>query len=146
TATNAMALFLAINTSGLALLPTGVIAVRASLGSQEAGAIVLPTFLMSVICLFVAVVTTKVLIFSLGRGETVVRPVTTPSFDWNQELSEVSKTLGQAPVVSARRAWVMRGLLLLVLTVLGVGFYLRMTNQAFRFTSGAWSLTQLTLT
>src|SRR5690606_37790896 len=33
TATNAMALFLAINTSGITLLPTGVIAIRAAAGS-----------------------------------------------------------------------------------------------------------------
>src|SRR5690606_12061665 len=35
-ATNAMVMFLAINTSGVAVLPLGVIAVRATLGSQDA--------------------------------------------------------------------------------------------------------------
>lgn len=35
TATNAMVLFLAINTAGLAFLPSGVAALRASLGSQD---------------------------------------------------------------------------------------------------------------
>ena len=35
TATNAMVLFLAINTAGLAILPSGVAALRASLGSQN---------------------------------------------------------------------------------------------------------------
>jgi spore maturation protein SpmA len=35
TATNAMVLFLAINTAGLAILPSGVAALRASLGSQD---------------------------------------------------------------------------------------------------------------
>ena len=46
TATNAMALFLAINTSSITLLPTGVIALRASLGSAEPAAI-LPTTLFA---------------------------------------------------------------------------------------------------
>jgi spore maturation protein SpmA len=46
TATNAMALFLAINTSSITLLPTGVIALRASLGS-EAPAAILPTTLFA---------------------------------------------------------------------------------------------------
>ncbi|MCX7945474.1 MAG: hypothetical protein N2557_00665 [Hydrogenophilus sp.] len=46
TATNAMAMFLAINTSGLTLLPTGVIALRATLGSAEPAAI-LPTTLFA---------------------------------------------------------------------------------------------------
>ena len=46
TATNAMALFLAINTSSITLLPTGVIALRASLGATEPAAI-LPTTLFA---------------------------------------------------------------------------------------------------
>jgi spore maturation protein SpmA len=48
TATNAMALFLAINTSSVTLLPTGVIALRASLGSAEPAAI-LPTTLFATV-------------------------------------------------------------------------------------------------
>jgi spore maturation protein SpmA len=49
TATNAMALFLAINTSSVTLLPTGVIALRASAGSQDPAGI-LPTTLFATIC------------------------------------------------------------------------------------------------
>ena len=46
TATNAMVLFLAINTSGLALLPTGIIGLRAYHGSIDPAAI-FPTTLMA---------------------------------------------------------------------------------------------------
>lgn len=46
TATNAMVLFLAINTSGLALLPTGIIGLRALEGSKDPAAI-FPTTLMA---------------------------------------------------------------------------------------------------
>ncbi len=46
TATNAMVLFLAINTSGLALLPTGIIGLRALEGSVDAAAI-FPTTLVA---------------------------------------------------------------------------------------------------
>ncbi len=49
TATNAMVLFLAINTSGLALLPTGVIALRARYGSIDP-AIIFPTTLIATAC------------------------------------------------------------------------------------------------
>jgi len=49
TATNAMVRFLAINTSGLALLPTGVIALRAAAGSSDPAAI-LPTTLFATTC------------------------------------------------------------------------------------------------
>jgi spore maturation protein SpmA/spore maturation protein SpmB len=48
TATNAMALFLAINTSSVTLLPSGVIALRAAAGSSDPAAI-LPTTLFATI-------------------------------------------------------------------------------------------------
>jgi len=48
TATNAMALFMAINTSSVTLLPTGVIALRAAAGSVDPAAI-LPTTLSATI-------------------------------------------------------------------------------------------------
>jgi spore maturation protein SpmA len=49
TATNAMVLFLAINTSSITILPTGVIALRAAAGSADPAAIV-PTTLFATIC------------------------------------------------------------------------------------------------
>lgn len=49
TATNAMVLFLAINTSSVTLLPTGVIALRAAAGSADPAGI-LPTTLFATIC------------------------------------------------------------------------------------------------
>lgn len=59
TATNAMALFLAINTSSVTLLPTGVIALRAAAGSTDPAGI-LPTTLFATICsTTVAIVTAK---------------------------------------------------------------------------------------
>ena len=48
TATDAMALFLAVNTSSVTLLPTGVIALRAAAGSTDP-AIILPTTLLATI-------------------------------------------------------------------------------------------------
>jgi len=59
TATNAMALFLAINTSSVTLLPTGVIALRAAAGSQNPAGI-LPTTLFATICsTIVAIIAAK---------------------------------------------------------------------------------------
>ncbi|MEK9753559.1 MAG: nucleoside recognition domain-containing protein [Rhodospirillaceae bacterium] len=49
TASDSMALFLAINTSSVTILPTGVIALRAAAGSQDAAGIV-PTTLFATIC------------------------------------------------------------------------------------------------
>ena len=55
TATNSMALFLAINTSSITLLPTGVIALRAASGSVEPAAI-LPSTLFATACATVAAI------------------------------------------------------------------------------------------
>ncbi|MEX0729425.1 MAG: nucleoside recognition domain-containing protein [Aquisalimonadaceae bacterium] len=55
TATDSMALFLAINTSSITLLPTGVIALRAAAGSAQPAAI-LPTTLFATVCATIAAV------------------------------------------------------------------------------------------
>lgn len=55
TASNSMALFLAINTSGITLLPTGVIAIRAAAGSADPAAI-LPTTLFATACATIAAI------------------------------------------------------------------------------------------
>jgi spore maturation protein SpmA len=61
TATNAMVLFLAINTSSVTLLPTGVIALRASAGSIDPAGI-LPTTLFATVCsTTVAIIAVKLL-------------------------------------------------------------------------------------
>ena len=60
-ATDAMALFLAINTSNVALAPLGVIALRASVGSTNAGGIWLPTLVATACSTAVAIVAAKTL-------------------------------------------------------------------------------------
>ena len=61
TATNAMVLFLAINTSNVALAPLGVIALRASLGSADAAGIWLPTLLATSFSTLVGILAAKLL-------------------------------------------------------------------------------------
>jgi len=58
-ATNSMVLFLAINTSGVAVFPTGVMAIRASLGSVDTAGIILPSMLATACSTVVAVITAK---------------------------------------------------------------------------------------
>ena len=55
TATNAMCLFLAINTSSIALLPLGVISVRAAAGASNPAAIWIPSTLATLCSTFVGV-------------------------------------------------------------------------------------------
>jgi spore maturation protein SpmA len=60
-ATNSMALFLVINTSGVAVLPLGVIAVRATLGSHDAAGIIVPTLIATMTSTIVSVIACKLL-------------------------------------------------------------------------------------
>ena len=61
TATNAMALFLAINTSSVTLLPTGVIALRAAAGSDDPAGIVPTTLVATIVSTTVAIIMAKLL-------------------------------------------------------------------------------------
>jgi len=56
TATNAMVLFLAINTAGLAILPTTVVALRASAGSKDPAGILFTTWFASACATLAAIV------------------------------------------------------------------------------------------
>ena len=66
TATNAMVLFLAINTAGLAILPSGIIGIRAALGSADASGIFFPTWFASASATLVGV-TAALLLSRLPR-------------------------------------------------------------------------------
>jgi spore maturation protein A len=61
TATNAQVLFLAINTASLQLVPTTVIALRASAHSSDPAGILLPTLMSTLCALCVAIVSAKLL-------------------------------------------------------------------------------------
>ncbi len=61
TATNAMCLFLAINTSSVTLLPLGVITVRAAAGATSPAAILVPSLLATICSTTVAILMAKTL-------------------------------------------------------------------------------------
>ncbi|TVP61940.1 MAG: spore maturation protein [Nodularia sp. (in: Bacteria)] len=61
TATPAMCLFLAINTSSVTLLPLGVITVRASAGASNPAAIILPSIIATIVSTAVAIIASKLL-------------------------------------------------------------------------------------
>ena len=78
TATNAMVLFLAINTSNVALAPLGVIALRASLGSEDAAGIWLPTFIATSFSTLVGILAAKLFqrlpVFAVKEVRAVTEP------------------------------------------------------------------------
>jgi spore maturation protein SpmA len=61
TATNAMCLFLAINTSNVAILPLGVITIRAVAGSSSPAAIMVPSLIATSCSTIVAIIAAKLL-------------------------------------------------------------------------------------
>jgi spore maturation protein A len=61
TATNAQALFVAINTASLQLVPTTVIGMRVAAGSRDPAGILLPTLLATACALTMAIVSAKLL-------------------------------------------------------------------------------------
>ncbi|MBF0097611.1 MAG: spore maturation protein [Magnetococcales bacterium] len=81
TATNAMALFLALNTASITLVPSSVIAVRAALGSREPAAILATTLFATLCATVVAVIASRVLqgwtrpVTVVAQGEVVVAEV-----------------------------------------------------------------------
>jgi spore maturation protein SpmA len=83
TATDSMALFLAINTSSVTLLPTGVIALRAAAGSRDPAGI-LSTTLFATVCSTLAAIGAAFLykrFFRNGRPEESVRAGSAPETD-----------------------------------------------------------------
>ena len=128
TATNAMVLFLAINTSGLALLPTGIIGLRALEGSADPAAI-FPTTLLATACSTVVGISVAI---GLSRLPFFSRSSPAPSPDLPpRERTSVVDLLpfaGAAAVMAglvflvftykeAASAWIMPGLILGMLTV-----------------------------
>jgi spore maturation protein SpmA len=109
TATNAMALFLAINTAGLALLPSGIIGVRAALGSANAAGIWIPTWFASA-CATVVGVTAAILLSRLPRYRDSEPPAPTINGP-SARVADISAEPSAAepgPVASSGRQWLGR--------------------------------------
>lgn len=106
--TNAMSLFLAINTSGVAVLPLGVIAVRATLGSNDPAGIIIPSVLATFASTTVAVLVAKALqnrrAFTVEKAlegaDPIERAESGESLDAALEQAEAS-----AVEVPAARGW-----------------------------------------
>ena len=111
TATNAMVLFLAINTAGLAILPSGVIGVRAALGSADAAGIWVPTWFASG-CATLVGVTAALLLARLPRYRATEPPPATVSplaeTADGRNAADPDDTAPAASGPSPRRRWLAR--------------------------------------
>ena len=88
-ATNAMCLFLAINTSSVTLLPLGVITIRASAGAADPASILIPSLLATIVSTTVAIIATKL----MQRG--------TPDCAMSEDPAEVEE---KQPEVTGNKA------------------------------------------
>ena len=153
TATNAMALFLAINTAGLAVLPSGMIGVRASLGSQDAAGIFFPTWFASGSATIVGI-TAALLLSRVGRYRRTKPPAVdaaasaTPPEPEQARATDVAETgPGEAPEPSAGRVWIARAFWIGLLVLAGLDFLARLDTgsalDAFRGMTSFWMLPAL---
>ncbi len=110
-ATDSMALFLAINTAGIAVIPTGVMAVRASLDSTNPGGIFVPSILATLCSTITAIAVAKFLarrkIFSLDRY--------TSRFPEEAEVEEDDTGEFEVPVIDSEQPLSRWGLALMAI-------------------------------
>lgn len=96
TATNAMVLFLAINTSGLALLPTGTIAIRAAAGSADPGGILFTSWFATGCATIAAIVAATLLsrlpVFARTAPPPPERVAGSGTADVEREIAALEKT------------------------------------------------------
>jgi len=153
TATNAMTLFLAINTAGLAVLPSGMIGVRASLGSQDAAGIFFPTWFASGSATIVGI-TAAILLSRVGYYRRTEPPrleaatsVTGSGSESTEASEEAASGLQTAPEPSARRRWLARAFWIGLLALAGRDFLARLGSEsaldAFRGMTSFWMLPAL---
>src|SRR5690554_594954 len=100
TATNSMALFLAINTSSITLLPTGVIAIRAAAGSADPAAI-MPTTLFATVCATIAAILAAMVyrrFFPLGPPDPDAASISRPWVDDDDTAEALPQDSGGYPL------------------------------------------------
>jgi spore maturation protein SpmA len=100
TASDAMAMFLVINTASVTLLPTGVIALRAAAGSADPAGIVSTTLFATIVSTAVAIVAALLL---RGFWPLPSRP---SSFGGGQPVSPLSEDNSALEAVDGYPAWI----------------------------------------
>ena len=130
TATNAMCLFLAINTSSVTLLPMGVIAVRAGAGALDPAGILLPSILSTACSTLVAIVAAKALAQKSGRRNSGIDNGH-PKTEQNSAGDPLSPDTPARPVaVQGLRRGCLPAYFLIFLAALAVYFYRHVTAGA----------------
>ena len=131
TATNAMALFLAINTAGLSILPTGVVGVRAALGSSNAAGIWFPTWFASG-CATLMAITAAILLSRLPRYRAT-EPPSAPApavAEPDDQLATPEGVPGSSPGIVPLRKWLGRMFWLVFAGLAARDFVVRLAEES----------------
>lgn len=96
TATPAMCLFLAINTSSVTLLPLGVITVRASAGASNPAGIVIPSIIATIASTSVAIIASKLLARKQSSDQ---KPLTYESENTNLDTKTTSDEIPESELI-----------------------------------------------
>jgi spore maturation protein SpmA len=130
TATNAMCLFLAINTSSVTLLPMGVIAVRAGAGALDPAGILLPSIFATTCSTLVAIMAAKGMARRAGRKTVPADDSRISTEETPTETETARDTPVQPPVVEGLRRLCLPAYFLVFLAALAISFYRHVTGGA----------------
>jgi spore maturation protein SpmA len=130
TATNAMCLFLAINTSSVTLLPMGVIAVRAGAGALDPAGILLPSILSTTCSTLVAILAAKSLAGHSGVSRPTAEDPRAVMEDPSAEAGPTLDTPARLPAAEGLRRLCLPAYFMVFLAALAVYFYRRLAAQA----------------
>lgn len=131
-ATNSMALFLAINTSGVAVLPLGVVAVRASLGAENTAGIIVPSIVATFLSTLVGIGMAKWL---QGRPRFALeryRDEAAPRAPQAESLADGIGGLEEAQAIAATEAPISRARMVVLLVFLAL-----LVGALVRYVAGA---------
>ena len=107
-ATNAMCLFLAINTSSVTLLPLGVITIRAAAGAKDPASILIPSLLATIVSTTVAILATKLL--QRRTPDCAASEIQTEIEEKQPEVTEERASVGKKIVVSVFMLAILAGM------------------------------------
>ncbi|MFH1148677.1 MAG: nucleoside recognition domain-containing protein [Pseudomonadota bacterium] len=124
-ATNAMCLFLAINTSSVTLLPLGVIGVRAAAGAAEPASIFIPTLVATTCSTLAAVIFAKAMAGYSGKED--VLSLDSAAGDRDQTDVSVNEAAGAEPDLVPVN-WVNKAVAVFLVLALAGAFFYRLSN------------------
>jgi spore maturation protein SpmA len=131
-ASDSMALFLAVNTAGIAVFPIGWMAVRASVGSVNPSAILLPSVLATLCSTITAIIVAKFLarqkVFAYERSAAI--------FPEGAKVEESETEEIEVPEIESARSWSHWGVALLL--SVGAGIAARITRDLMVAEGDTW--------